>query len=83
MRVNVYAEEILNDVRMQEEKVREEDGRAYTGIRFMLHSSDRLHQTPEDDDRSAVTFWGNRKLLAELFRNALKVLGEVPPPADV
>jgi hypothetical protein len=81
MRVNVYAEELTTDVRMQEEKVREETGRAYTGIRFFLHSSDRLHNTPKDDDRSAVTFWGNRKLLADLFRNAIKVLGEDPPQA--
>jgi hypothetical protein len=24
---------------------------------LMLHSSDRLHHPPEDDDRSAVAFW--------------------------
>lgn len=74
MRVNVYAEEILLEVVQQEEKINDTTGRAYSAVRFMLHSSDRLHHTATDDDRSAVTFWGRRELLRELFNRALMEL---------
>jgi hypothetical protein len=38
----------------------------------MLHSSERLHHPPQDDDRSAVTFWlpksaARREALAATF----------------
>jgi hypothetical protein len=62
------------DVQPQTEKVREASGRAYSAVRFYLHSSDRLHHDATDDDRSAVTFWGNRELLTELFKKALSIL---------
>jgi hypothetical protein len=29
----------------------------YGGLRVILHSSPRLHDRPDDDDRSGVTFW--------------------------
>jgi hypothetical protein len=32
-------------------------GKTYGGVRVVLHSSPRLHDRPDDDDRSAVTFW--------------------------
>jgi hypothetical protein len=76
MRVNVYAEEITLDVRPQEEKVREDSGRAYNAVRFYLHSSDRLHHDAKDDDRSAITFWGKKALLKDLFKKALETLGD-------
>lgn len=39
---------------------------------MFLHSSERLHDTPDDDDRSAITFWlpksrDNRRALMSLF----------------
>lgn len=54
MRVNVYAEEITGEV-----KVVNKDG--FIGVRFYLASANELHNTPTDDDRSAITFWGMRK----------------------
>lgn len=55
MRVNVYGEEITGEVR-----VVEKDGRY--GLRVYLDSPASLHNTADDDDRSAVTFWGMCKV---------------------
>lgn len=51
MRINVYAEEISGDVEIVEKN-------GFYGVRFYLHSPKQIHDTPEDNDRSAVTFWG-------------------------
>ena len=55
MRVNVYSQELTDEVELVEE--RSNTGSVYSAVRFMLHSSSKLHHPPEDDDRSAVTFW--------------------------
>jgi len=55
MRVNVYSQEIANELHTIE-KV-SNTGLIYSGVQFMLHSSERLHHPPEDDDRSCITFW--------------------------
>ena len=55
MRINVYSQELTDEVQV-EEKV-SNTGLTYTAVRLMLHSSALLHHPPEDDDRSAVTFW--------------------------
>lgn len=55
MRINVYAEELTQDVRVVAKKI--EDGRTFYGVRLFLKSSEDLHHTPTDDDRSAITFW--------------------------
>lgn len=55
MRINVYSQELTNEVQV-EEKV-SNTGLTYTAVRLMLHSSPMLHHPPADDDRSAVTFW--------------------------
>lgn len=55
MRINVYSQEITNEVKVVE-KV-SNTGLTYTGVQMMLHSSPMLHHPPADDDRSAVTFW--------------------------
>jgi hypothetical protein len=60
MRVNVYYEEQTPEIEMVEKRdVVGEDGQLTTfyGIRFYLASSELMHQTPTDDDRSTVTFW--------------------------
>jgi hypothetical protein len=36
---------------------RSNTGLVYSAVQLILHSSDRLHKPPMDDDRSAVTFW--------------------------
>lgn len=55
MRINVYSQELTDEV-VVVEKV-SNTGVTYYGVQLILHSSDRLHHPPEDDDRSAVTFW--------------------------
>lgn len=65
MRVNIYAEELTDDVKLVETCT--DEGKVFQGVRFYLHSSDRLHLTPRDDDRSAVTFWGSRAQLMRVF----------------
>lgn len=54
MRVNVYSQEITNEVTTI---VKPGELASFVGIAFTLHSSERLHHTDADDDRSAVTFW--------------------------
>jgi len=56
MRINVYSQELTKEVKLIHQKDR--DGRnSHYGIRFFLASPDILHNTPDDDDRSAITFW--------------------------
>lgn len=55
MRVNVYNEELLDEVEVV--RITPRPNRTFIGVRFMLASSEKLHHTAEDDDRSAVTFW--------------------------
>ena len=58
MRVNIYSQELVLDpqaVELVEQTA--DNGVTYSGVRLFLHSSNRLHDTPDDDDRSAVTFW--------------------------
>ena len=58
MRVNVYSQELTDEVELVSttgEGINGPD--TFWGVRFYLHSSDRLHHDAEDDDRSAVTFW--------------------------
>jgi hypothetical protein len=62
MRLNVYAEEIPSDINFADPVAelltkQARNGTTYEAVRMFLHSSDRLHQTPMDDDRSAITFW--------------------------
>lgn len=54
MRINVYAEELTTETSVITKVV---DGRKFYGIRLFLESTDKLHHTKNDDDRSAITFW--------------------------
>ena len=82
MRINVYSQEITNEVKVIE-KV-SNTGLTYTGVQMMLHSSPKLHRPPADDDRSAVTFWlprssDRREDLARTFEEmAARVRGAEP-----
>ncbi len=85
MRINVYSQELTGEVH-RIEKV-SNTGLTYSAVQIMLHSSDKLHHPPHDDDRSAVTFWlpkSNKRrqelarafeLMAELVRHAPKETG--------
>lgn len=72
MRINVYAEEITKEVELAFKTA--ETGKTYGGVRFYLESSDKLHHTIADDDRSAVTFWAKPDKLHALFQAALQLL---------
>ena len=80
MRINVYSQELTNEV---VEIIKESNtGIVYHAAQLILHSSPMLHHPPEDDDRSAVTFWLPKsehrreeiaqafERIAEIFRNA-------------
>lgn len=82
MRINVYSQELTNEVQVEEK--RSNTGLVYTAVRMMLHSSEKLHHPPVDDDRSGVTFWlpksaERREDLAQTFeRMASAVRGARP-----
>lgn len=77
MRINVYSQELTDEINVIE-KV-SNTGLTYTAVQLMLHSSEKLHHPPQDDDRSAVTIWLPRSrarrnaLSATLRRMALAV----------
>lgn len=55
MRINVYSQELTRDIELVSTVA--DTGITYYGVRMYLASADILHHTPEDDDRSAITFW--------------------------
>jgi hypothetical protein len=55
MRINVYSQELTTETQLISKVA--DTGIEYYGVRIYLHSPDQLHHTPEDDDRSAITFW--------------------------
>jgi len=80
MRVNVYAEEMTSQIEIIGKEI---DGQQFTGLRFYLHlpvtmfdgrqvQGPFMHR-PDDDDSSAVTFWGKRDLRV-ILRRALERL---------
>jgi hypothetical protein len=54
MRINVYAEELTTETTFIKKDV---DGRTFYGVRLFLKSPRDLHNSDDDDDRSAITFW--------------------------
>lgn len=59
MRINVYAEELTDEVEVVTKTVTDEEfgERTFFGLRFFLKSPPELHHSEEDDDRSAITLW--------------------------
>jgi hypothetical protein len=55
MRVHIYTQELTKEVQLVSKKA--DTGITYYGVRMILASSEMLHHTPEDDDRSALTIW--------------------------
>jgi len=73
VKVNVYKEEQTEEVQVIRKTAG--TGAEYIGISFILHSATELHYETEDDDRSAVTFWGtNREDLARFLSRAVDEL---------
>lgn len=88
MRLNVYSQELIlidpGNPAIELVDQRANTGIHYHAVRMFLHSTDKLHDDPEDDDRSAVTFWlpkskVNRNRLALLFEDMAKLVRSAPP----
>ena len=82
MRVHVYSQELTDEVNLIEKKAG--TGVVYHGVQFVLHSSERLHNEPGDDDRSAVTFWlprspERRTAMSAAFERAAALFRGAPP----
>lgn len=85
MRINVYSQELTNEVvHVIKESAA---GMTHHAAQLMLHSSPMLHHPPMDDDRSAVTFWlpksaPRREEMARAFEAIARIFRESPPCAD-
>lgn len=73
MRVNVYEEEMTDEVQVVE-TVASGTGITYYGVRIIMKSAGELHNTEEDDDRSAITFWFGNQDMCELFCGMCKTM---------
>lgn len=81
MRINVYSQELTSEAHLIAKE--SNTGVTYSAVQLMLHSSPMLHHPPEDDDRSAVTFWlpksvSRRGELAATFRKMADLVLEAP-----
>jgi hypothetical protein len=76
MRINVYSQELTDEV-IPVAKV-SNTGLTYSAVQLILHSSEHLHHPPQDDDRSAVTFWlPKSKERREAFALALEHMAKL------
>ena len=76
MRINVYSQELTSEVIHVEKKSNTEV--IYHAAQLVLHSSEKLHHPPMDDDRSAVTFWlpkskQRREEMAQAFEEIARI----------
>ena len=76
MRINVYSQELTSEVIHVEKKSNTEV--VYHAAQLVLHSSEKLHHPPMDDDRSAVTFWlpksqQRREEMAQAFEEIARI----------
>ena len=81
MRVNLYSQELTDEVlHVQKDS---NTGVVYHAAQMILHSSDKLHHPPADDDRSAVTFWlpksrERREAMAKAFEKVAEIFRTAP-----
>ena len=84
MRINVYAEE-LPDLhgpaarRVERVSTKANTGVTFYGARLYLKSPEELHDSPTDDDRSAITIWGAPSKVAELLRELASAMDGTSP----
>jgi hypothetical protein len=81
MRINVYSQELTPEVVAFHKT--SNTGLVYSAVQLMLHSSERLHHPPADDDRSAVTFWmpkspSRREEMAQAFERIASEFRSAP-----
>lgn len=92
MRINIYSQELILDAQSLGQPARAgtlvtqeaDNGVTYSGVRMFLHSTERLHDRPDDDDRSAITFWlpksaHRRDMLARSFEAMATMVRSAPP----
>lgn len=82
MRINVYSQELTSEVALIEKP--SNTGVVYHAAQLVLHSSHHLHHPPQDDDRSAVTFWlpksqHRREEMAKAFEQIADIFRNAPP----
>lgn len=81
MRINVYSQELTDEViHVAKES---NTGITYHAAQLILHSSEKLHHPPMDDDRSAVTFWlpksqHRREEMAQAFERIAEIFRTAP-----
>jgi hypothetical protein len=76
MRINVYSQELTSEVALIGKK--SNTGLTYSAVQIILHSSNKLHHPPLDDDRSAVTFWLPKSSERRLeFAKTLRQMAEI------
>ena len=51
----MYSQELTKEVSLVSKA--DDRGNVHYGVRMFMASPDILHNTPDDDDRTAVTFW--------------------------
>ena len=81
MRINVYSQELKSEVLLIVKP--SNTGVAYHAAQLVLHSSPKLHHPPQDDDRSAVTFWlpksrERREEMSGAFERIAAIFRETP-----
>jgi hypothetical protein len=81
MRINVYSQEQTDEVLLISKQ--SNTGIVYHAAQMILHSSERLHHPPTDDDRSAVTFWlpkspDRREAMARAFEEMARLYRDAP-----
>jgi hypothetical protein len=81
VRINVYSQELTDEVLLIEKP--SNTGVTYHAAQLILHSSPKLHHPPQDDDRSAVTFWlpksaGRREAMARAFERIAEIIRTAP-----
>jgi len=86
MRINVYSQELTDEIILIEKQ--SNTGIVYHAAQLVLHSSDKLHHPPEDDDRSAVTFWlpksrQRREEMAQAFEEIATLFRSAPPASGL
>lgn len=57
MRINVYAEELTDEVEVVVKRPDNHPNEEFRGVRMYLASPSQLHGGADDDDRSAITIW--------------------------
>ena len=82
MRINVYSQELTSEIVKVEKE--SNTGVTYHAAQMILHSSPMLHHPPQDDDRSAITFWlpksaDRREEMAQAFEKLAEIFRNAPP----